>query len=48
MKKTLVNHDHIGNIGGKTFENFDKYILPILQKEGILGTPKMRILNQVW
>lgn len=40
--------EHIKNIGGKTFENFDKYIKPILQEEGISEEPKMRIMNQVW
>lgn len=40
--------EHIKNWGGKTLQNFNKYILPILQTEGITEEPKVRILTQVW
>lgn len=40
--------EHIQNMGGKTFENFDKYIRPILEDQGIKEEPKMRIVTQVW
>jgi hypothetical protein len=40
--------NHFGNVQQKAYDNFNKYILPILTEEGIDKKPELLIVCQVW